>query len=103
MSRTCDLLTTPLPQSERNVVILLLRSQFLLIKASANSKAILLGAEKGLNSIVFENVMTSLNFGIQFLIFFLSCFCLICIPMSSVDTCGVQKFEILLDLGAGWA
>ena len=41
ISLTCDLLTTPLPQSERNVVILMLRSQSLLIKASANSKVIL--------------------------------------------------------------
>ena len=60
MSLTCDLLTTPLPQSERNVVILQLRSQFLLIRASANSKAILLGAEKGLSSIVCDYVMISL-------------------------------------------
>ena len=70
MSLTCDLLTTPLPQSERNVVILQLRSQFLLIRTSANSKAILLGVEKGLSSIVCEYVMTSLNFGIKFLILF---------------------------------
>ena len=70
MSLTCDLSITPLPQSERNVVILQLRSQFLLIRTSAYSKAILLGAEKGLSSIVCEYVMTFLNFGIQFLIFF---------------------------------
>ena len=68
MSLTCDLLITPLPHSERNVVILQLRSQFLLIRTSAYSKAILLGAEKGLSSIVCEYVMTFLNFGFQFLI-----------------------------------